>query len=105
MLLQAATTTVLPPCCLHTTVSDAAAAAAAFALLGLSKLAPGDGASMEAVVRAGVPLGRMGDRSDIALACVFLASSAGRCAARCEAYMLCAMCDKMCMCKRSIVLA
>lgn len=45
---------------------------------GMSKLAPGEEGAMEAVVRAAVPLGRLGDRSDIALACVYLASSAGR---------------------------
>lgn len=33
---------------------------------------------MEEVVSSAIPLGHMGDRSDIALACVYLASSAGR---------------------------
>ncbi|KAF6254760.1 hypothetical protein COO60DRAFT_1538656 [Scenedesmus sp. NREL 46B-D3] len=45
---------------------------------GMSKLAPGEEASMEQVVTSAVPLGRMGDKADIALACVYLASSAGR---------------------------
>jgi NAD(P)-dependent dehydrogenase (short-subunit alcohol dehydrogenase family) len=46
---------------------------------GLSKLAPGEGGrSMEEVVRAAVPLGRLGEKGDIALACVFLASGAAR---------------------------
>ncbi|GBF92035.1 hypothetical protein Rsub_04382 [Raphidocelis subcapitata] len=46
---------------------------------GLSKLAPGEGGrSMEEVVRASVPLGRLGEKGDIALACVFLASGAAR---------------------------
>lgn len=43
---------------------------------GMSKLAPGEEGSMEDVVKSAVPLGRMGEKSDIALACVFLASSA-----------------------------
>lgn len=34
---------------------------------------------MEDVVKAAVPLGRMGEKADIALACVYLASSAARC--------------------------
>jgi NAD(P)-dependent dehydrogenase (short-subunit alcohol dehydrogenase family) len=45
---------------------------------GMSKLAPGEESSMEQVVTSAVPLGRMGDKADIALACVYLASSAGR---------------------------
>jgi NAD(P)-dependent dehydrogenase (short-subunit alcohol dehydrogenase family) len=51
---------------------------AAAAAAGMSKLAPGEEASMEQVVTSAVPLGRMGDKADIALACVYLASSAGR---------------------------
>lgn len=43
---------------------------------GLSKLAPVEGKSMKDIVTASVPIGRMGQRSDIALACVYLASSA-----------------------------
>lgn len=46
---------------------------------GLSKLAPADGSqSMEDIVRGAIPIGRMGQKADIALACVFLASTAGR---------------------------
>lgn len=57
---------------------------------GLSKLAPvegGDGAAsaspsgpspMERMIERSVPLGRLGEREDIAWACVYLASSAGR---------------------------
>lgn len=44
---------------------------------GMSKLAPTQGRSMEEIVAATVPVGRMGQRSDIALACVYLASNAG----------------------------
>lgn len=42
---------------------------------GMAKLAPG-GSGLEAAVAASVPLGRMGSKQDIGLACVFLASSA-----------------------------
>jgi NAD(P)-dependent dehydrogenase (short-subunit alcohol dehydrogenase family) len=49
----------------------------------MSKLAPGEEASMEQVVTSAIPLGRMGDKSDIALACVYLASSAARCVSLC----------------------
>eukprot|EP00775_Hariotina_reticulata_P002430 gene2430-2734_t len=45
---------------------------------GMSKLAPGEEGSMEQVVTSAIPLGRMGDKADIALACVYLASSAAR---------------------------
>jgi 2,4-dienoyl-CoA reductase [(3E)-enoyl-CoA-producing], peroxisomal len=54
---------------------------------GLSKLAPvgGDASAspggpspMERMVAASVPLGRLGEREDIAWACVYLASAAGR---------------------------
>jgi len=45
---------------------------------GMSKLAPGEEQSMEEVVRSAVPLGCMGEKQDIALACVFLASAAAR---------------------------
>jgi peroxisomal 2,4-dienoyl-CoA reductase len=53
---------------------------------GLSKLAPAGGASgesagpspMERMVARTVPLGRLGEREDIAWACVYLASAAGR---------------------------
>lgn len=38
---------------------------------------------MEQVVTSAIPLGRMGDKADIALACVYLASSAARCVALC----------------------
>ena len=41
---------------------------------GLAKLAPG----AESMIAKVVPLGRMGDKEDIALACVYLASRAGR---------------------------
>lgn len=41
---------------------------------GLTKLAPG---AEQAVVRE-IPIGRMGQKWDIAMACVYLASSAGR---------------------------
>ena len=41
---------------------------------GLAKLAPGS----EAAVVAEIPLGHMGERWDIALACVYLSSPAGR---------------------------
>jgi NAD(P)-dependent dehydrogenase (short-subunit alcohol dehydrogenase family) len=51
---------------------------AARARAGMSKLAPGEEGSMEQVVTATIPVGHMGDRADIALACVYLASSAGR---------------------------
>jgi hypothetical protein len=39
---------------------------------------------MEQVVTSAVPLGRMGDKADIALACVYLASSAGRWGGSCQ---------------------
>eukprot|EP00878_Enallax_costatus_P006580 GHUV01006898.1.p1 GENE.GHUV01006898.1~~GHUV01006898.1.p1 ORF type:complete len:244 (+),score=87.53 GHUV01006898.1:188-919(+) len=45
---------------------------------GMSKLAPGEEGAMEEVVSSAVPLGRMGEKTDIALACVYLASSAAR---------------------------
>lgn len=45
---------------------------------GMSKLAPGEEGKMEQVVCAAIPVGHMGDKADIALACVYLASSAGR---------------------------
>lgn len=46
---------------------------------GMSKLAPTDGSqSMEDAVKGAVPLGRLGEKADIALACVFLASSAAK---------------------------
>lgn len=48
---------------------------------GLSKLAPADGSkasAVEDVVLGAIPLGRLGEKADIALACVFLASSAAR---------------------------
>lgn len=45
---------------------------------GMSKLAPGEEGGMEQVVTAAIPVGHMGDKADIALACVYLASSAGR---------------------------
>lgn len=44
---------------------------------GMSKLAPGSEADMEAAVVETIPAGRMGRKADIALACVYLASSAG----------------------------
>lgn len=50
---------------------------------------------MEQVVTAAVPLGRMGDKGDIALACVYLASSAGRCGTMCRGHLcsrVCALC-------------
>lgn len=45
---------------------------------GMSKLAPGEEGRMEQVVCSAIPVGHMGDKADIALACVYLASSAGR---------------------------
>lgn len=45
---------------------------------GMSKLAPGEEGKMEQVVCAAIPVGHMGEKADIALACVYLASSAGR---------------------------
>lgn len=42
----------------------------------MSKLAPGSEAEMADAVTGAVPLQRMGERSDIGLACVYLASSA-----------------------------
>ena len=45
---------------------------------GMSKLAPGEEGKMEQVVCAAIPVGHMGEKTDIALACVYLASSAGR---------------------------
>eukprot|EP00877_Chromochloris_zofingiensis_P000045 jgi/Chrzof1/10040/Cz04g25010.t1 len=46
---------------------------------GMTKLAPGgDGSSVEDIVKMSIPLGRMGEKQDIAWACVYLASSAGR---------------------------
>lgn len=44
----------------------------------MSKLAPGEEGKMEQVVCAAIPVGHMGEKADIALACVYLASSAGR---------------------------
>lgn len=46
--------------------------------VGMSKLAPGEEDSMQALVAEAIPLKRMGEKLDIALACVFLASSAAR---------------------------
>lgn len=43
---------------------------------GLSKLAPGAEEQAKAIVVASIPLGRMGRKWDIAMACVFLASPA-----------------------------
>jgi NAD(P)-dependent dehydrogenase (short-subunit alcohol dehydrogenase family) len=43
---------------------------------GMSKLAPGKAGEMAAAVLDSIPLGRMGTKGDIALACVYLASSA-----------------------------
>ena len=52
----------------------------------MSKLAPADGSqSVEDIVKGAVPLGRLGEKADIALACVFLASSAAKCAPRARA--------------------
>ena len=45
----------------------------------MSKLAPGAEGDANKVVTAGIPLGRMGRKWDIAMACVFLASPAARC--------------------------
>lgn len=47
---------------------------------GMAKLAPGPGgaAAMQEVVTSSIPLGRMGTKWDIAMACVYLASPAGR---------------------------
>lgn len=67
---------------------------------GLSKLAPGgDGRTVEEVVVSSVPLGRLGEKRDIALACVFLASPAARrvfslfvCARTCA----CLCCARVC---------
>jgi NAD(P)-dependent dehydrogenase (short-subunit alcohol dehydrogenase family) len=47
-------------------------------LPGMSKLAPGEEAAMQEVVTSAIPLGRMGEKADIALACVFLASPAAK---------------------------
>lgn len=44
----------------------------------MSKLAPGEEDSMEELVAEAIPLKRMGEKLDIALACVFLSSSAAR---------------------------
>lgn len=43
---------------------------------GLAKLAPGSADAMKAAVTSTIPLGRMGRKWDIAMACVFLASPA-----------------------------
>mmetsp|Transcript_38799 Transcript_38799/g.86302 ORF Transcript_38799/g.86302 Transcript_38799/m.86302 type:complete len:295 (+) Transcript_38799:45-929(+) len=43
---------------------------------GLTKLAPGSEAAVKELVASKVPLGRMGRKWDIAMACVFLSSSA-----------------------------
>lgn len=43
---------------------------------GMSKLAPGSEKETADVVAGAIPLQRMGERSDIGLACVYLASSA-----------------------------
>jgi peroxisomal 2,4-dienoyl-CoA reductase len=45
---------------------------------GLTKLAPGAEAEAKKVIVQSVPLGRMGRKWDIAMACVFLASPAAR---------------------------
>lgn len=45
---------------------------------GMSKLAPGEEGKMEQVVCAAIPVGHMGEKADIALACVYLSSTAGR---------------------------
>lgn len=42
----------------------------------MSKLAPGKAGQMAEAVLESIPLGRMGTKGDIALACVYLASSA-----------------------------
>lgn len=52
------------------------AAAGVQGTAGMSKLAPGSEQEMADVVTGAVPLQRMGQRSDIGLACVYLASSA-----------------------------
>lgn len=45
---------------------------------GLTKLAPGvDSESVKEMVQGVIPLGRLGTRTDMALAAVFLASAAG----------------------------
>lgn len=45
---------------------------------GMAKLAPGASeAEMERELAQTIPVGRMGEKSDIALACVYLASAAG----------------------------
>ena len=46
---------------------------------GISKLAPGDEGGMEDVIKTAIPIGHMGDKRDIALTCVFLASPTARC--------------------------
>lgn len=46
----------------------------------MSKLAPGAEDEAKKLIVASVPLGRMGHKWDIAMACVFLASPAARCA-------------------------
>ncbi len=43
---------------------------------GMSKLAPGGEEKMKEMVVASIPIGRMGRKWDIAMAAVFLASSA-----------------------------
>lgn len=44
---------------------------------GMEKLAPGAADAVQAMTESHVPLGRMGDKADIALACVYLCSAAG----------------------------
>jgi len=48
-------------------------------MTGMSKLAPGAEEAMQKRVIQEIPVGHMGEKKDIALAAVFLASSAGRC--------------------------
>lgn len=45
---------------------------------GISKLAPGDEGGMEDFIKTAVPIGHLGDKRDIALTCVFLASPTAR---------------------------
>lgn len=45
---------------------------------GMEKLAPGSGGALNDAAVARIPLGHMGEKEDIALACVYLSSPAGR---------------------------
>ena len=66
---------------------------------GMSKLAPTEGTNMEDMISATIPMGRMGERSDIALTCVYLASSAASYVSGAPPHhFCCCLCCSWCYC-------